>query len=528
MSTKRLVFSFACILLCFCLSLTSCGIIIFEDDKTEINDTSHAADSEVAEGSDTESTQSDDSDISIEEKPESAADRARKRVKELSEIDLKGQSFIIATTSNMTFATDGDSYYDRVLLLRDSIVEEKYNVDIITVFSDESMIETDLRNAALSGQYYADLLSLPEYKIGRLAKEGLIMNLRSLPFYGTTASYSRFWGEAAAGNAIYADIGAASADFSKIYAVFFNRDISEKMGFDLDKMVDDGEWTWDTFDCLSRAANEEFGVFGHGSAAMGDELTDIVFRSSGERLVDNTLGSVPRISFDSQKLEELIELTCALIYGNPAAYKRSATATESDFYKAFGSSRMLFAFAPLSKMNSFSVLDSNWGILPIPKAEEGQKHYFAYTEATANVLAVPSNNNKADITGIMIGALNTASYELLAEEYKTNCLYNYFGSIKAMRSMDEVLSSMTFDFSFIYASGAKSLAVATYGAVREARKSVSDYATDLINARSEAANRELRQLFGEKVIEDVSSPPLKGDEEQEDVSASEESTEAAS
>ena len=119
------------------------------------------------------------------------ADKARERVGKLSNYDFGGQNFIIATTSGMTFATDGDEYYDRVLLLRDSIVEEKYGIDIITISAAYSEIEQELRNAELSGDYYADLISVPEYRIGRLAVNGLIMNLRSLPFYGTVSSYSR-------------------------------------------------------------------------------------------------------------------------------------------------------------------------------------------------------------------------------------------------------------------------------------------------------------------------------------------------
>lgn len=494
------------VLVLFSLVLSSCGLIVIGGEKAETGETLPFDQPEGVDTGDAQSGETESTPNRGPEAPETAADRAKKRVGALADLNFSGQSFIVATTSNMTFATDGDNYYDRVLLLRDSIVEEKYNIDIITVFADEGRIETDLRNAALSGDYYADLLSVSEYKIGRLASEGLIMNLRSLPFYSTAQSYSRFSGEAAAGNAIYADIGAASGDFSKIWAVFFNREIAEGLGYDLDLMVKDGEWTWDSFDRISRKAADQLGIVGQGSAMMGNEYTDIVFRSGGERLVDNTLGKVPEISFNSEGIESLVHLSCNLIYGNPAAYKTASGATEDDFFSLFGSGQLLFAMAPLSCMSELSVLDVEWGVLPIPKVSEEQEHYYAYTEGTANVLAVPSENNKFDMTGIIIGALNTASYELLAEEYKTSCLYNYFRSIKAMRSMDAVLGSMTFDFSLLYSSGADLLANATYGAVREARTSVSDYATGLINKRKEAANEQLRRLFGEKTFDEDPIP----------------------
>ncbi|MBR6603363.1 MAG: hypothetical protein IKK94_05045 [Clostridia bacterium] len=486
-------------LLALTLSLSSCGFIIVSDGngkQPEITTAPDTVDAPIPGDHQDESTADTSGTENISE-PEKASDRAKKRVDALQNGDFSGQSFIIATTSKMTFAPEAESYYDMALLLRDSMVEEKYNIEIISVFADDRLIEQELVNSSLAEDYYADLVSVPEYRVGGLAARGVIMNLRNLPFYGTVESYSDNSSAAYAGNAIYADIGAASTDFSKIYAVFFNRSIAEGLGHDIDRMVKDNEWTWESFDKISRMANEKLGIIGQGSYAMGDEYTDVVFRSANISLVDNTLGKDPTISFDSVRLEVAIEQACALIYGNPAAYKPAPSAEKNDIYKLFGEGKILFAVAPLSAVSELASCNLDWGIAPIPKMNEEQDRYYAYTEASASVLAVPSENNKLDVTGLIIGALNTASYELLSEEYKTHCLYNYFPNIKAMSLMDEILQSITFDFTYLYSSGADLLASATHGAVREARKSTSDYATDLINARKEAADAQLGELFGE-------------------------------
>ena len=502
-------------LLVIALTLSSCGLIVIGNDEgsrnPQVTETVDSAKSPES-GDLTNSAESDDAGNTVN--PETAADRAKKRVAALSADNFSGQSFIIATSSRMTFATDGESYYDRALLLRDSIVEEKYNIDIISVYADDRTMEQEIVNSSLAEDYYADLLSVPEYRIGSLAARGLIMNLRSLPFYGTVDSYSKNSSAAYAGNAIYADIGAASADFDKIYAVFFNRSAAEELGHDIDKLVDGNEWTWESFDKLARLANERLGMIGQGSYAMGDEYTDVVFRSANIKLVDNTLGSLPTVSFDSPKLEIAIEQACALIYGNPSAYKPTFEASKADFYSLFGAGDILFAITPISAMKVLVNSSVDWGIAPIPKMDDKQTGYYAYTEASAAVLAVPSENNKPQMTGLVIGALNTASYELLTEEYKTHCLYNYFGNIKALRSMDEVLGSITFDFTYLYSSGADLLASATHGAVREARKSTSDYATDLINSRKEDAEKQLSELFGEIVFgeDEYPIPPVETEE----------------
>ena len=486
-------------LLALTLSLSSCGFIIVSDGngkQPEITTAPDTVDAPISGDHQDESTADTSGTENISE-PEKASDRAKKRVDVLQNGDFSGQSFIIATTSKMTFAPEAESYYDMALLLRDSMVEEKYNIEIISVFADDRLIEQELVNSSLAEDYYADLVSVPEYRVGGLAARGVIMNLRNLPFYGTVESYSDNSSAAYAGNAIYADIGAASTDFSKIYAVFFNRSIAEGLGHDIDRMVKDNEWTWESFDKISRMANEKLGIIGQGSYAMDDEYTDVVFRSANISLVDNALGKDPTISFDSVSLEMAVEQACALIYGNPAAYKPAPSAEKNDIYKLFGEGKILFAVAPLSAVSELASCNLDWGIAPIPKMNEEQDRYYAYTEASAAVLAVPSENNKLDVTGLVIGALNTASYELLSEEYKTHCLYNYLPNIKAMSLMDEILQSITFDFTYLYSSGADLLASATHGAVREARKSTSDYATDLINARKEAADAQLGELFGE-------------------------------
>ncbi len=499
MKCRKLKISIASLLSALCILLSSCGLFIIEykwEGEFETNEKSENTD---IPPKDTEIS-NDESSNTNTEKPKSEADKAKERLDAMQSFDFGGQSFIIATTSSMTFATEGDSYYDRVLLLRDSLVEKKYNIKIVTFYADSESIAKELRASALAEDYYADLISVPQYMIGSLAKERLIMNLRSLPFYSYKTDYSDSTA-AAAGNRIYADIGAASSDFSKIYAVMFNRNAAESLGYNIDALVSEGSWTWDIFDKISREATEKLGIIGQGSAYMGDEYTDILLRSANFKLVDNTLGRVPEISFDSPELESIVEVTCSLIYKNPASYKPVAGTTEADFLQSFAEGNMLFALTTMSSLSELSVSNIDWGVAPIPKMYGSASRYFAYTDASANVLAVPAENNKLDVTGAVIGGLNAASYSLLAEEYKTSCLYDYLRDEKALRSFDQILESMTFDFSTIYASGTAALAGATYGAVREARTSKDYYATDLINERSEEANAELKELFGEKVFD---------------------------
>ena len=129
-------------ILVIALTLSSCGLIVIGNDEgsrnPQVTETVDSAKS--PEGGDLTNNAETDS-AGDTASPETASDRAKKRVAALQSDNFSGQSFIIASSSQMTFATDVESYYDRALLLRDSIVEEKYNIDIISVYADDRTMD---------------------------------------------------------------------------------------------------------------------------------------------------------------------------------------------------------------------------------------------------------------------------------------------------------------------------------------------------------------------------------------------------
>lgn len=488
-SEIRFSAALSALLLAVVLLFSSCSFVIVREgsyrDPGMTGETEQTTETTVETGDDVDPDEKDDGETKL-----GSAERAKARLGELAEYDCGGANFIIATASNMTFATDGEDYYDRALLLRDAMVEERYGVNIVTIFTSEGSIATEMKNARLSGDVFADAVSVPEYRVGALASEGLIRNLRSLPFWNANASRSSYALEAAAGNAVYADLGAASSDFEKVYAVFYNREVEAALGIDLAQVALDGEWTWDEYEKYALLASSKLGAYGQGSINGGDEYTDAVFWSAGITLIDNRVGKTPRISFDSETLELAVERVCELVYGNASYYKGS------DFFGDLGTGDLFMGIAPLGRISEVAAECRDFGILPIPKFDIDADGYCGYTEASAAVLCVTAENNKYEMTGHILNALNTASYEYLAEEYKKHCFYNYFGSEAPLATFDLVTGSMMYDFSFIYSSGVDGLREATFGAVREARRSVSDTATKLISMRMDEVNDRLEELFG--------------------------------
>lgn len=523
---KYIIFAVSALLaLLLAFSFASCSLSFVVVGGGNIRDPGKVTEKADESGEGTESKASDEknrrNDSSL------YAEEAEKRLAELPDYDCEGQNFIIATASKMTFATDGEDYYDRALLYRDSMVEKRYNVDIVTVFTPENEMAAALKNARLSGDYFADAVSVPEYRVGTLVSDGSLMSLRTLPFWDSGSSYTDYATEAAAGNAIYADLGAASADFSRIYAVFYNKDIEKSLGVNLAGIAKKGEWTWDEYERYALLATDTLGIAGQGSVYMGDEYTDAVLVSGGLTLIDNAAGRVPKIKFDSEKVENAVDTVCALVYGNPSAY-RPKNGTPDEFFDEFGGGRLFMGIAPLYRMADFSVRNADFGVLPIPKTSAEQTRYYGYTEAAASVLCVPSDNNKIEMTGYIINALNTASYKYLAEEYKKSSLYNYFRSEEPLEAFDLVTGSITYDFAYLYSSCASLLKDASIGAVREARKSATSTATKLISERATAANAELERIFGAKKTEDETDvKPTTGEAEETKPETPAETTEPA-
>ena len=479
-------FRISCLLLALCLGLCGCGVIVLPGADTTAPSETTARPAETTEAPVSLTTAPI---YTAPERPDAqaAADAA---LTALPDLDFGGETLLIVTANEVSmsplFPTDSETGENRARLARNLAVTERHGVSFIPSTAAVDAIYTDALAAQNANLYYADLLILPAEQVGRFMAAGLLRNLRNLPFW-TAESDSA----AIAGKAAYADLGEAMLTHEQLPAVFFNRTLAESLGYDLYAAVEAGEWTWALyFEAAAKAAALE-GISGHSLCpADGTRYLDLCAASSGVKLVDNTPDQLPVMSTAAADTLAALDAALRRLNSGESLYPMNPQ-NDIEGIQAFAAGRVLFCTASLFYMDWIFDSSTAWGILPMPSAD-GQTYTPA--GASAPVLCVTANNNKFELTGLTIAALNAASTDVITDAFITERLQNRLRDWQSAGMIERIAEHVTYDFATLYASGLPALAAASHNAIHDTPVSGLTLA-QIVDARAYAANTELAKLF---------------------------------
>ena len=473
---------FAASLTALCVAQTSCGFIVFNhpDDTTSEPETTTATESSTAPETDPPETTP----------PRDLRAEASERLESLTYRNLSASSVIIASAVNPDLIcpsgeTDSEVVAARNLTAR--AVEEKYNTKIIVNPVSVSSMLADAKAAYASDMYYADLLAIPQNMVGSFYAAGILANMYSLPFTDySKPCYDREFTEAATlGDILLAVSGAASSDPDGLSCVYFNRDL---IGDDPYALVNSGEWTIDKMRGFALNASTLDGVSGHGSSLDRAAYLDKLIASAGIDYVSNRKGTIPTLSFMddtvmSQRAEKLVDRLYSLLFDDK-------TYSQTDSAGAFGSGKLIFLTGTLGDTAALADSKVAWGLLPMPKADNDQSGYFTPTADDAPVFCALLNTPNYETSGLILEALNEASYEYIDDIYFSELRDWRLRDNSSVNTLGVILDSQRTDFTKLMSSGFTNLAAATCEAVRSAVTSTSSL-TAIYNRYATACEREL-------------------------------------
>lgn len=404
------------------------------------------------------------------DKTPSGGELARERLKALPDKDMSGSKIIITTTDGTTVCPSGDG--TAVSAARNDVkkaVEEKYQTEILVHTADSKTLLKDVRAAINSDTYYSDLIAIPQSEVGTFMTEGLLANLRSLPFTNLDAEYynKRITSAAVAGDGIYAAGISASVNPEYLTCVFYNLDLAEELGIEnLYDVVKLGDWTWDKLTEYSElAADKGESFYGHGSMLEKNLFTDVAAHSMGFDYVTNELHSLPNVDYlSSDRADDYSSATDLLashMYGGRAF-------TDKDALGSFASGNMLFLTGRLYVMSWILDADVNWGVLPMPKFDAEDAEYLSLMAPEAPVFCVISNTPGYETSGLILEALAAASYGYTEEGYVQSCIDRYIRHEGSIDMLELIAASASTDFAHMYASGFRYTKEATYDAFYKA------------------------------------------------------------
>ncbi len=384
----------------------------------------------------------------------------------LPSVDYGGREFVIATTDAAFVDSETDSgIIGSALYARNRAIEEKFNIKIRTVDADEATIQSGLQ-AQSAHAPYADILYIPMNATANLAGRGLLMNLYSVPFFDYDADYiAQEIAPLTVAETVYGIYGDAAFDERSTWCLYYNKTLTDSLGFDIENLMRHGEWTWDNFLIIAEAAVADLDEnsrmraavdrYGYGTSDKSI-FADAVFASFGKKYFTRDDDGLYAMDYDISPEDDYISIIKNLCAENDALFPNDSTS-----FDAFCEGRLCFFAERLSYATTLAYADVDWGILPLPTRFPNEE-VCSRVDRTVCGYSVPQGVSDSDLSGRILTALYAYEASYPENVVETAWTYYYLRSNDSALAMRKVLENRVYDIAFAYGEGFPDFAIASY------------------------------------------------------------------
>lgn len=395
----------------------------------------------------------------------------------LPDADYEGYEFRImhnlATTATAAWnIADVDADEENGDLINDAVykrnlgVEEKYNCLISALPVDSGSLATTVHNTVLAADNAADAVLRDIDALCTMTLKGDFANLADneyLDFTGDWWASSVMKGISVGGKIYFATGDICLNDDKATWSTLFNKKLAENYGLpDMYQLVRDGGWTIDVLYQYASAAavdvngddkmtleEDQWGLYdqletaaafylsaGTPAIEIGDDGS-VIYNLSGDKSV-STFGKIYNYMSDE---------SFQWIADNYTVDDKWNTLRR--YFRADGA---LFYNVTISALTLIRDMETDFGLLPIPKMYDDQDSYNgSFQSGNATAYAVPVTSPDLDRTSVILEALARASKTTLTPAY-----YDMTLQQKAVRDEDSIemmeliFSNRIFDFSMAF------------------------------------------------------------------------------
>jgi len=356
----------------------------------------------------------------------------------------------------------GDIIND-ALYIRDKQVEAKYNINISynIIDYDVNQILSNAQKSIKAGDDAFDfgMDNMITFTKG-LAQNGMLVDFNTISNVDLTQSW---WSKYAIrdltinGKFYFAtgDITARYPDSQ--YILLFNKKVFADEGLDLPyQTVRDGNWTLDTFTNLIKDKSRDLngdGVLDKNDfygLAVETSAPFCFLQACGEGLIKIVDGN-PTINVTNDRTVNIMG-QLASFWTDPQYMYYPKNYVVYDEVPIFKNDQTLFVAQTCSNLSLFKDMNSDFGILPLPKYDTNQTEYYSYCQPYASAsVCVPVTNTNLDRTGTIIEALAAAGkYTSTPAVYDVTLKTKYARDEDSAAMLDIIVAGSCYDFSFIY------------------------------------------------------------------------------
>ncbi len=385
-------------------------------------------------------------------------------------VDYGGYEFTILTTDTAENETayhevfseeqTGEPVNDAVYL-RNTTVGDKYNIVIKGIYTGLFDYST-FTKAVSAGDDVYDIIMPNQMSVVQYACNGYLQEITSIPHL----DFSKPWWlensvkDTSVGGTSYFAIGDMNlASWESTPVIFYNKSMAANYDVsNLYSLVYDGKWTYDTMLKICSEVSTDLNGNGkydendaYGLALNSFSVYTMTY-GGGFRLVSRDNNDIPQIdlsegfiSFLQRHINECNNNTSIMngdLLGNGDVLKGVAIRKT-----AFQENRVLFYNEMLTMASMLRDMETDFGVLPMPKSDEAQQQYFSFFhKSNSSTIAVPVTSVEPERLGAVIEDMQYQSHLLVRPAYLNTTVKN-----KTMRDeeseqmLDMILSNIIFD-----------------------------------------------------------------------------------
>jgi len=355
---------------------------------------------------------------------------------------------------------------------RNIYVEELYGVSIEAVWSEADSQHVEVEKAINAGLPNCDVMETGLYYYSSLVDQGYLADLHSMSQY---LDVSQPWWDQNArknlslGGALYFAAGDIMiTDKMAARAITFNRDMITNYNLeDAYELVNSYRWTYDKmYEMAAAVSNAEFyeqGDYFSPTWGLASDISNnmLLWYGCGVRIFEKDENDLPVLNELTETAYDAMMDIAAMQYDKKVTIftqdiKGIQDAVFDGVVKIFQTGHALFKIGSITMIEWMREYDMDFGILPMPMANEEQRGYYAATSNNQTyAVAVPAFTDHTqkdyDRIGIILQALACESTATLLEAYYDKTLtYRGLRRPEDQAMLDKVFDGRMFDLSLVF------------------------------------------------------------------------------
>jgi len=397
---------------------------------------------------------------------------------DLPEIDFEGYTFTFlsletdsddwpAPTPLELVTTEEDDISEPIqdaVFRRNQKIMGKYNFDIRMVAIEN--YSDALRRAVGAGEIIYDAVLMYNNDVQTIVPNGLLIDIE----YLTHLNRDKPWWDPAV-NAMSVDgknflLGGdlLILDNEATNSLLFNKKLMADLGMDLPyDLVKENKWTMDIFNEYIKGASHDLNGDGQmtwqddrwGFVTFNDTLHSLLV-SGGGTLAMKDENDIPFMTITSPRNLSVMDKVFDIMYNKDDTLNVQSDVRIDDwtpaFYNSFLEDRALFQWARIRAVAYYRGMESDFGILPMPKFDELQANYHSVVNSwTGGLLGVPKSADNFERISIILEALAAESkYTLQPAYYEVALQRKHARDEESGEMLDIIFNSRVYDIGAFY------------------------------------------------------------------------------